>query len=815
MKKTFLNITWLIVLKTAVLLILSSCSRSVDSLDQPSNSTNPDVFINTFSAGLEYAAFGGSVPEAFQIDEDVTYGNTSTASMRFEVPDVGDPRGAYAGGTFFTTSPRNLSGYNALTFWAKASQPVSVDVMGIGNDLGENKYLASLSGVNLNTNWKKVIIPIPNPEKLTAARGMFFYSAGAIEERGYTFWVDQVRYEDLGTIAHAEYTFFDGEDLIETSFIGISRPLSGVSSKFNLPTGVDLMVETSPAYFDFVSSDPSVATVDDAGNISTIGGPGNTQITARVGGKTASGSLRLQSLGQFEIPPTPAQNPADVISIFSNVYDNVPVDYYNGFWEPFQTTLSADFTIDGDDFLYYTNFNFVGIQFTSPTVDASNMTNLRADIYIPADLSNDAQFAIEIVDFGADVTGRYSTTITPDQSRQWISLDIPLSDFAGLTSRSALAQIIFIDDNDNIPGFFADNIFFYSDDGTTPPPPGDEPGSPAPAPVQSAENVISLFSDAYDDVSVDTWRTEWSAAEFEDIMIQGNPTKKYSALDFVGIETVANQIDITEMTHFHMDVWSPDFTSFGVKLVDFGPDGMFNGGDDTEDQIDFVGLPQGEWVRLEIPLDDFAELTTRENIAQLILVGEPTGETTVFVDNVFFYKEDDTTPPPPGDEPAEAAPAPVQDAADVISLFSRAYDDVPVDTWRTEWSAADYEEIAIDGNPTKRYSSLDFVGIETVANQIDITEMTHFHMDVWSVDFDVFRVKLVDFGPDGEFNGGDDTEHEIVFENLPRGEWVRLEIPLSDFEDLTTRENIAQLILSGLPTGAFTVYVDNIFFYKE
>ncbi|TVR13582.1 MAG: hypothetical protein EA391_13915, partial [Balneolaceae bacterium] len=465
--------------------------------------------------------------------------------------------------------------------------------------------------------------------------------------------------------------------------------------------------------------------------------------------------------------------------------------------------------------LHYTNFNFVGIQFTSPTVDASNMTNLRADIYIPSDLSSDAKLAIEMVDFGADVTGRFATTITPDQSRQWISLDIPLSSFSGLSSRSALAQIIFVDDNGNIPSFFADNIFFYTDDGSTPPPPGAEPASPAPAPVQQADNVISLFSQSYSDVPVDTWRTEWSVADYEEITIQGVPTKKYTNLDFVGIETVANQLDISEMTHIHMDVWSPDFTLFGVKLVDFGPDGAFNGGDDTEDEVNLTNIPQGEWVRLEIPLSDFPELTGRENIAQLILVGQPTGETTVYLDNVFFYKEDDTTPPPPTDEPAEAAPAPVQDAGDVISLFSRAYDDVPVDTWRTEWSSAEYEEITIDGIATKKYSSLDFVGIETVENQIDITDMTHLHIDVWSPDFDVFRIKLVDFGPDGAFNGGDDTEDEVVFENLAQGEWVRLEIPLSDFEQLTTRENLAQFILSGLPTGEFTVYIDNVFFYKQ
>ena len=189
---------------------------------------------------------------------------------------------------------------------------------------------------------------------------------------------------------------------------------------------------------------------------------------------------------------------------------------------------------------------------------------------------------------------------------------------------------------DNVVYF--DNISFNAQG-----PPPTEPSVAAPTPTQDAGNVISLFSDAYTDVPVDTWKTDWSAANFEDVTVAGNPTKKYSQLDFVGVETVANQLDITEMTNFRMDVWSADFTFFGVKLVDFGPDGAFGGGDDTEHQIDFETPAQEQWVSLNMPLNDFAGLTGRENIAQLILVGQPTGATTVYVDNVYFYKDTGTS----------------------------------------------------------------------------------------------------------------------------------------------------------------------------
>jgi hypothetical protein len=102
--------------------------------------------------------------------------------------------------------------------------------------------------------------------------------------------------------------------------------------------------------------------------------PGNT---ARMGDVPANGSLTIQSVGAFQHAPTP-MHPADkVISIFSDAYTNVAVDYYNGYWAPYQTTLSADFEVNGDHILHYTDFNFVGIEFSSPTVNASEMTHLH------------------------------------------------------------------------------------------------------------------------------------------------------------------------------------------------------------------------------------------------------------------------------------------------------------------------------------------------------------------------------------------------------------------------------------------------------
>jgi hypothetical protein len=157
---------------------------------------------------------------------------------------------------------------------------------------------------------------------------------------------------------------------------------------------------------------------------------------------------------------------------------------------------------------------------------------------------------------------------------------------------------------------------------------------PAPNPTIAAANAITLYSDsgtlAGTAVPVDTFRTVWSGANLDNVVLSGNAALKYSNLGFVGIETVNNQINATGMNLFHIDVYTATATTFAVKLVDFGANGVYQGGDDVEHQ---VGLTtQVGWNSYNILLSDFTGLTTRAHIAQIILVGSG----TAYVDNMYF-----------------------------------------------------------------------------------------------------------------------------------------------------------------------------------
>lgn len=502
-------------------------------------------------------------------------------------------------------------------------------------------------------------------------------------------------------------------------------------------------------------------------------------------------------------PMTPAPDPTlpqeQVISMFSNVYTNVAVDTW---LTPWSSAALVNIQIAGNDTKKYSSLNFAGIETVGQMIDATEMTHFNLNAW-SADFT---ELRIKLVDFGADAAfgggddTEHEITYSAPAQGEWLTYNIPLSDFAGLINRDHIAQLII--SSNGTSTVYIDNVYFSDQSVVV----IEEPMTAAPDPTLPQEQVISLYSGVYTNVAVDTWLTPWSSATLEDIQIEGNDTKKYSNLNFAGIETVGQMIDATEMTHFNFNAWSSDFTELRVKLVDFGADAAFGGGDDTEHEITYSAPALGEWLTYNIPLTDFTGLVNRDHIAQLIISSN--GTSTVYIDNVYFSDESVVVI----EEPMTAAPDPTWPEAQVISMFSGVYTDVTIDTWLTPWSDGGLEDIQIEGNDTKKYTNLNFVGVETIAEMIDATEMEFFNVDVWSADFTQLRIKLVDFGADGAFGGGDDTEHEITYDAPAQSEWISYSIPLSDFTGLVNTDNIAQLIFSS--DGTSTVYIDNVYFHR-
>ena len=459
------------------LLLAFGCQNNDADLQTAKGLSTAEIFTDTpIGLGTNfYFPYGagpdnpiGSKLNAWTVDQKVSY--KGNASMRFDVPNSNDVEGNYAGGIFrIDGAGRDLTSYDALTFWAKASQGVTIAEVGFGEDFYPNKYITTMRNLSLGTTWTKFIIPIPDASKLVLEKGMFRYAANTNDTngKGYTFWVDELKFEKLGTIAHGQASIMNGKNASQTTFIGVKSKIDNVGATFNLPTGINQTVSISTSFLEFISSNPTVASVDSTGSITSLNA-GTAIITAKFGDAVANGSLTINCLGTFINAPTPTKPAANVISLFSNAYKNVPVNYYNGYWAPYQTTVSNDFTVNGDDVLNYTIFNFVGIEYSNPTINATAMTSVHLDVFFPGSIVAGRQLKIIVVDFGADAVfggtddTRHSTTFTAPTlvSNKWIPINIPFSSMPGLKSKSHLAQII-LEGGDN-SAIYVDNIYYFN-----------------------------------------------------------------------------------------------------------------------------------------------------------------------------------------------------------------------------------------------------------------------------------------------------------------------------------------------------------------
>lgn len=483
MKKIRYNNLRFILFLSLGIFVFSSCERDFsDEVQFATFPTNPDIFTDA-PVGLTDEFFKsfdpalGANTEGFGTDDDIAFEGSS--SIRIDVPAPDDPNGGFIGGIFLDRGAgRDLTGFDALTFYAKGSTTATIDEVGFGTDFEEDKFAVGIQNIRLSTDWKKVIIPIPDSSKLVQERGMFRFSTGTLSTNGvgFTFWIDELRFEKLGTIAQSRPAILNGVDVVQEGFLDIPVELTGLTQTFNVGSGENVTVVAKPSYFDFQTTDVDVARANELGVVSVVG-TGEATITASLANVAAAGSLILNVLGDFDFAPIPERNAEDVISIFSDSYNNVNVDFFNGFFGG-QTTQGGAIAVADESVIRYTDLNFVTVQFANPTVDASQMTHIHIDIKVQEPLGPGDSLTVELGDFGGDgvfggVGSDDSAGSSPpiDSSQlvndEWIGIDIPLTDFtggtgggfSGLTNTSNLAQLSFV--SGTVSNILVDNIYLY------------------------------------------------------------------------------------------------------------------------------------------------------------------------------------------------------------------------------------------------------------------------------------------------------------------------------------------------------------------
>jgi hypothetical protein len=153
-------------------------------------------------------------------------------------------------------------------------------------------------------------------------------------------------------------------------------------------------------------------------------------------------------------------------------------------------------------------------------------------------------------------------------------------------------------------------------------------------PARSDADVISIFSDAYTDVTLDELPTSWSSSNFEATTVADDNVWKLTNLDFLGIVTnYANGIDVASMESLHIDYWVPSGTTneLFVKIVN-----TIDGGEAIESLGTTIA---GSWQSIDLDMTGFdgGSLANKNKITQ-ILIDSDGAAGVVYVDNFYFYK---------------------------------------------------------------------------------------------------------------------------------------------------------------------------------
>jgi hypothetical protein len=356
--------------------------------------------------------------------------------------------------------------------------------------------------------------------------------------------------------------------------------------------------------------------------------------------------------------PTPTVAPGSVLSMYnsSGTYtDHGGIGWYAN-WSG--VSSMGDFTITqtGAVVKNYNGLSYSGVEFYNPNqIDATHYNTLHVDVWTTAN-----QLAIKLVSTDNGAAPEYiipasSGTIT---SNQWVSLDIPLSEFTSLAPTLDLAnldQMLFVDNGD-IPGpgvqggnFYIDNVYFYSN-AVTPPPVINYPTNNAPTPTDAPGSVLSLYnsSGTYADFTGIGWYAGWGSVSSQGdftITNTGSIVKSYRGLNYAGVEfdpsySGTHNVNATSYNTLHVDVWTTA-NQLAIKLVSTA-----NGAAPEYIIPASSGIiTSNQWVSLDIPLSSFTSLVPTldlANLNQMLFVdnGDIPGTGVqlgnFYIDNVYF-----------------------------------------------------------------------------------------------------------------------------------------------------------------------------------
>jgi hypothetical protein len=339
-----------------------------------------------------------------------------------------------------------------------------------------------------------------------------------------------------------------------------------------------------------------------------------------------------------EAAPAPTEDADSVISVFSDAYTDIANTNFDPNWG--QATDATIVTINGNEVLKYAALNYQGINIGGADgveQDISAKGYLHLDYWT----ANATALKIFLISTGP---AEKPYTLTVPTNGNWASVNIPLSEFSSVVDLTKVFQMKFEGDGD----VYVDNIYFHGEAGSTGGGGNSGPTAAAPTPpARDAGDVVSIFSDAYTNITIDNFDAGWcGGAATTQVAVAGNNTlKKNAGIECHGIDFSSNRQDLSSFTHIHFDFYTDDTDLtgdvFNIKLVDFaGGNGEASALEVNINTGTTPAIVAGTWVSVDIDITSLGGIVTgslsRSDVAQ---IGITTANlTNVWYDNIYLYK---------------------------------------------------------------------------------------------------------------------------------------------------------------------------------
>ena len=157
------------------------------------------------------------------------------------------------------------------------------------------------------------------------------------------------------------------------------------------------------------------------------------------------------------------------------------------------------------------------------------------------------------------------------------------------------------------------------------------PTTNAPTPTVDAGDVISIYSDAYTDISGTNFNPSWGQSTavntaYDPTGEGTNTVIEYSNLNYQGTEFPTT--DMSAMTKVHFDVWTANEATIQFTPISPGQENLVS-----------VTSTGGTWTSIDLDLASNFSNVVLSDIFQLKFVGSG----TVYLDNIYFYSTPPTT----------------------------------------------------------------------------------------------------------------------------------------------------------------------------